>query len=447
MVESEQLREQGWFVDLPHPHLGMTVKFPAALQVHRLARWPAPQRPMLGEQHRVYCGELGLTRDRSKLCGREARSDGQCGRLPLEGIRVADFSWYGPGRLALEAGLVRSGGHPHRVRVATDGLRSPGIARPGATGLNASGYFNNFNSNQLSLTLNMSRPEARGLALRLIAKCDVVLENYQPSVFEKWGLSYEEMKQVRPDIIFVRMPMVGTVGPHRAFQGFGASVTTLAGISALSGYPDRTPIGVGTNYPDYVVNPGHGSIAVLAALLHRKRTGEGQLIEVAQVPSTASVVGPALLDYSVNGRVTGRAANRQPDAAPHGAFPACPGPGAGAARRKPKSPVSGRPHDAGRRALVRYHRLHRGPVGGVEGRDGTPPGRAGVLPRSRCAQGQRGRAGARLSAWTAGRQAEALVEKLQARASRLASSRRPKTCSNMMTTCASAATTSTWTIP
>ncbi|HEY7270720.1 MAG TPA: CoA transferase, partial [Dehalococcoidia bacterium] len=215
-------------------------------------------------------------------------------RLPLDGIRIADFSWYGAGPIGAQK-LAWFGAEVIRVESATrpDGLRNPTVARPGATGLNASGYYNNFNSNKLSLTLNMSMPQAPELALKLIANCDVVLENYQAAIFEKWGLTYDAMKAARPDIIYVRMPMVGTVGPQRTFQGFGAAVTHLTGISHLSGFEDRAPIGVGSNYPDYVVNCGHGSISVLAALLHRKRTGEGQLVEVAQVLSTASVVGPA----------------------------------------------------------------------------------------------------------------------------------------------------------
>jgi crotonobetainyl-CoA:carnitine CoA-transferase CaiB-like acyl-CoA transferase len=167
----------------------------------------------------------------------------------------------------------------------------------------------------------MSRPEALDIALRLIARSDVVVENYQAGVFEKWGLTYEAMTAVRPDVIFVRMPVAGTTGPHREFSAFGAVMTPITGISHLSGYPDRPPIGIGTNYPDYVINPGHQTIAVLAALRHRRRTGRGQYIEVAQLESTIPVVGPAILDYTANGRIQTRAGNRQENAAPHGVFP------------------------------------------------------------------------------------------------------------------------------
>jgi crotonobetainyl-CoA:carnitine CoA-transferase CaiB-like acyl-CoA transferase len=246
---------------------------------------------------------------------------------PLEGIRVADFSWYGAGPIGTQT-LAWYGAEVIRVEseARVDGLRTTQPAPPGKTGYNVSGYYNNFNSNKLSFTLNMSKPGARDIALRLIAKSDVVVENYQAGVFEKWGLSYEAMTAVKPDIIFVRQPVAGTTGPHREFSAFGAVMTPITGLSHLSGYPDRPPIGVGTNYPDYVINPGHQTIAVLAALRHRRRTGRGQYIEIAQLESTMAVVGPAIIDYTANGRVQTRQGNRQENAAPHGVFPCRPRP-------------------------------------------------------------------------------------------------------------------------
>jgi crotonobetainyl-CoA:carnitine CoA-transferase CaiB-like acyl-CoA transferase len=117
------------------------------------------------------------------------------------------------------------------------------------------------------------------------------------------------------------MPMQGTWGPHRDFLGFGGVLAPVTGFSYLSGWPDRPPIGVGTNYPDYVINPGHCVVAVLAALRYRERTGKGQHIELAQVESTVSALGPAVMEYAVNGAIRERNGNRVPQAAPHGVFP------------------------------------------------------------------------------------------------------------------------------
>lgn len=241
--------------------------------------------------------------------------------LPLAGIRVADFTWFGAGPIFTEA-LANHGAQVIRVesQARLDGLRIAHPQPPDRAGVNLSGYFNNFNASKLSCTIDMRTEQGRELALKLVAVSDIVAENYTPGTFEKWGLSYERLRQAKPDIIVVREPMQGLDGPHRDFSGFGAVIMPLAGLSHLSGFPDRPPIGTGTNYTDYVVNPGHALFATLAALRYRSRTRKGQLIEVAQFESSACVIAPALLDYTANGRVQERQGNRLPHAAPHGAY-------------------------------------------------------------------------------------------------------------------------------
>ena len=242
--------------------------------------------------------------------------------LPLSGIRVADFSWFGAGPIAgrvfadLGAEVIRVESESH-----LDGLRKTQPVPPGAEGPNVSGYYNNFNAGKLSFTLNLGHPEARAVALDLIAKSDVMIENYTPRVIEKWGLTYDEVAQVNPRIIYANMPMQGNWGPHRDFLGFGGVLAPVTGFSYLTGWPDRPPIGVGTNYPDYVINPGHCVVAVLAALRYRARTGKGQHIELAQVESTVAALGPAVMEYAANGAIRERNGNRVPHAAPHGVFP------------------------------------------------------------------------------------------------------------------------------
>jgi crotonobetainyl-CoA:carnitine CoA-transferase CaiB-like acyl-CoA transferase len=114
--------------------------------------------------------------------------------------------------------------------------------------------------------------------------------------------------------------MQGLEGPHRDFLGFGAVLTPITGITAMSGFPHRPPIGVGTNYPDYVVNPGHTVTAILAALRYRNKTGKGQLVELPQIESVVNVLGTAVADYLANGSVQTRGGNRSATASPHGAF-------------------------------------------------------------------------------------------------------------------------------
>ena len=243
------------------------------------------------------------------------------GTRPLDGIRVADFSWFGAGPIAGRT-LADFGADVIRVEseARVDGLRLAQPQKPGKSGYNVCAYFNNFNADKRSFLLNMSAEGSREVALRLIERSDIFLSNLTPRMFERWGLTYEELCEVKPDIIAAYQPMQGLTGPHRDFLGFGAVLTPTTGISHLSGDPERKPVGVGTNYPDYAVNPGHTIVAILAALRHRRRTGQGQRIELAQIESVAATMGPALLDYTANGVNQIRKGNQSSWMCPHGIY-------------------------------------------------------------------------------------------------------------------------------
>jgi crotonobetainyl-CoA:carnitine CoA-transferase CaiB-like acyl-CoA transferase len=192
------------------------------------------------------------------------------------------------------------------------------------TGYNVSGYFNNFNAGKLGITLNLNTPEGIGVARRIVEWADVFLTNITPRVIERWGLTYDTISAWNPQIIAAYQPMQGYDGPHRDFLGFGAVLTPITGYSHMSGFPERTPIGLGTNYPDYVINPGHTLVAIMAALHYRHRTGKGQRIECAQLESSVCPLAPAIFDYTANGVVQNRAGNHIAEAAPHNAFKCAP---------------------------------------------------------------------------------------------------------------------------
>ncbi len=262
-------------------------------------------------------------------------------QLPLSGLKVADFSWFGAGPICAQ-NLARFGATVVRVESEAhlDGLRSvmpfaqkecpdcsgagcPKCASTGRvtkTGYNISGYFNNYNAGKLGVTINMNTEMGREMARKLVAWADVFITNHTPRIIEKWGFSYEDIVKIKPDIIAAYQPMQGLEGPHKHFFGFGAVLNAITGYNELSGFPTRPPMGLGTNYPDYVINPGHTLIAILAALRYRKRTGKGQRIELAQIESSVAPLAPAVMDYMANGRVQTRAGNRVANAAPHGAF-------------------------------------------------------------------------------------------------------------------------------
>jgi crotonobetainyl-CoA:carnitine CoA-transferase CaiB-like acyl-CoA transferase len=319
IVESPQMQHRRWLTEVEHSELSTTILYPGPPYHLSETPWRIQRRAPLVGEHKDIIAEMSEAARilRSASLAQNDRSQKQA----LAGIRVADFSWYAAGPIASMV-LAQHGAEVIKVEseAKPDGLRVLHPMPKNRSGLNFSGYFNNFNANKMSLTLNMGQSQARELALRLIEKCDVVIENYSPSVFEKWGLGYEALRQVRPDITYVRAPIQGGDGPHRDFAGYGAFITALAGLSYLTGFADRPPVGPGTNYSDFVVNPGHIAVAIMAALHYRDRTGKGQIIEVAQVESAAAVIGRAILDYTINVRVQGRSGNRVPQAAPHGAY-------------------------------------------------------------------------------------------------------------------------------
>lgn len=247
-------------------------------------------------------------------------------KRPLEGIRVADFSWFGAGPIAGNT-LSTYGAEVIRVESETkiDALRRVhpfAMNEDGSFkgGYNVSGYFNNFNAGKLSLQLNLNTEKGQEIAYRLIEKCDIFLTNFTPRVIDKWNLHYHQIAKVNPRIIAAYAPMQGMEGPHRDFLGFGAVLTPVTGISEMSGFPNRPPFGVGTNYPDYVINPGHTVTAMMAALRYRNRTGKGQCIELPQLESVVNTLGTAVVERLANGTNPTRTGNRNPNAAPHGAF-------------------------------------------------------------------------------------------------------------------------------
>jgi benzylsuccinate CoA-transferase BbsF subunit len=232
-------------------------------------------------------------------------------RHALAGLRVLDFCWVGAGALVTKL-LAEHGAEVIKVesRARPDNLRVAPPYRPGAEGLDGSGYFASRNNDKRSLALNMRTEQGRELALTLAAQVDVVANNFRPGVMERWGLGYEAVAAANPSVIYLSMPMQGSDGPHRGYVGFGSTIAALSGLVHLSGHPDRTPVGTGTHYPDHIPSPGHALVALLAAIRRRSRTGEGALVELSQLESAVSVVGPALVAAGNGGPEPTRRGNR-----------------------------------------------------------------------------------------------------------------------------------------
>ncbi len=242
-------------------------------------------------------------------------------RDALSGVRVLDFCWVGAGALVTKL-LAEHGADVIKVesRARPDNLRLSPPFRPGAEGLDGSGYFASRNNDKRSLALNMTTERGRALARRLAARCDLVTSNFRPGVMERWGLGYEEVAADNPGVVYLSMPMQGGDGPHRDYVGFGATIAALAGLVHLSGLPDRPPVGTGTHYPDHIPSPGHALVAVLAALRRRRLTGEGCRIEVSQLESAVALLAPALAAAAAGLPEPVRSGNRVPEESPSGVF-------------------------------------------------------------------------------------------------------------------------------
>jgi crotonobetainyl-CoA:carnitine CoA-transferase CaiB-like acyl-CoA transferase len=137
---------------------------------------------------------------------------------------------------------------------------------------------------------------------------------------ERWGLDYPALAAVKPDLVMLSTCLMGQTGPLARFAGYGNLAAAISGFSNLGGWPDRAPAGPFSAYTDYV-SPRFIAVAILAALDHRRRTGEGQYVDLAQAEASLHFLAPAILDYEVNGRIAGRVGNRDPEHAPHGIYP------------------------------------------------------------------------------------------------------------------------------
>lgn len=246
---------------------------------------------------------------------------------PLEGVRVLDCGWIIAGPLATRL-LADFGAQVIKIESAARpdvgrGNRVPLFGElPGDANSNADtgGYFQDVNAGKLSCTLNLACPEGLALLRRLVAVSDAIVCNLGGDQLDRWGVGYEEAVKINPRIIVMTIPTMESGGSRARWHAFGDSFAALSGIKSVSGQAGELPLNFGHQYPDFSANPFHAAIALMAALHHRERTGEGQFVEVSQYESTAALIGASVLEFTANGSIPAPSGNRSLDAAPHNIY-------------------------------------------------------------------------------------------------------------------------------
>jgi len=246
---------------------------------------------------------------------------GQRQERPLDGVKVLDFMWAvaGPGatRTLADHGAtvvkIESESKPDVIRGV-----NPFIGEDG--GQENALQFHSLNAGKLDLTLDLSVPEARDVILDLVRWADVVTESFSPKAMANWGLGYDDLRAVNPELVMFSSCLMGQTGPMRLYAGFGTMAAAIAGFYPVTGWPDRIPAGPFTAYTDYI-SPRLSVPAILAGLERRHRTGEGCHIDFAQLEGALHFLAPQLLDEEINGRTAQRHGNADADLCPHAVYP------------------------------------------------------------------------------------------------------------------------------
>jgi crotonobetainyl-CoA:carnitine CoA-transferase CaiB-like acyl-CoA transferase len=317
MLNSDQLTSREYWTKLEHPELGRRFVYPGPFA--KFSETPIRYRrrpPLLGEHAREIAAERRPATSSAQPAGREPVSP-----RALDGLKVLDFTWVYAGP-ATTRYLADYGATVVRIESSKkiEPLRVIGPFKDGQTGIDRSGGYSNANFGKYDLSLNLAIPEAREIVRRLVTWADVVIENYSPKAMRNWGIDYQSLRKIKPDLIMVSSCLSGQTGPTSMLAGYGTMGACMAGFGELTGWPDRAPTAPFGAYTDYV-SPKFTAAALLAAVDHKGRTGQGQYIDLSQAECTIQLLSRAILDYTVNGRIQTRMGNANAEYAPSGVYP------------------------------------------------------------------------------------------------------------------------------
>ena len=277
--------------------------------------------PRLGRAPRVGEHTDGVLAAAPRASAPHPAANGHGRHAPLAGLKVLDFTWAMAGP-AITRALADFGADVIRVETNThlDVARTIGPFLDDTPGTDSSGLLYNMSTGKRGISIDMRQPSASKVVDDLVRWCDVLVESFSPRGRVAAGLDYARLSELNPGMIMMSSCLFGQSGPLERYAGFGTMGASLCGFFHLTGWPDRQPCGPFGAYSDYM-SPRFGLCALLAALDHRRRTGEGQYLDFAQGEAAAHFLTPVLLDYSINGVVGTRTGNTDPHMAPHGVYP------------------------------------------------------------------------------------------------------------------------------
>lgn len=323
LPDNPQLMQRNFFVPVRHDELGTTLKYPGAPYVFSKTPWRLRRRPpLIGEHTDEVLSEPEHSAPNARLESNHQKPETENQKLSLDGVRVIDFTWVVAGPVATRI-LADHGAEV--IKIERRDALDFGSRRGGLTG--------NLNRGKQSVVVDMNNPRGIALVKQLIATADVVIDNFSARVMRNWGLDYDHLRLLKPDILAVSMSGFGHAGPHRDYVSYGPTLQALAGYSLLMRHAGGEPAGWGFSYSDMAAGYS-GALAVLVALWHRRRTGEGQCIDLSQFENVVALLGPGLLNLLVRDNVWAPAGNRSQErpAAPHGVYRCADQPGNGPAR-------------------------------------------------------------------------------------------------------------------
>ncbi|MDY6933877.1 MAG: CoA transferase [Spirochaetota bacterium] len=239
---------------------------------------------------------------------------------PLQGIRIADFSqiWAGPyatmllSQMGAEVIKIESDTRPDFARFQSITTQQFSFEKEKST------IFHDLNLNKYSITLNITVPKGVELAKRLVALSDIAIDNFRPGVMDKLGMGYDILKEVRPDLIYLASSTRGSEGPESRYAGFAVSFAALSGTAYLNGYLDDMPHPMVGRMD--LISGATAAFAIMAALVHRQKSGEGQYIDLSSTESISVLLGDKIMDYTMNQRVASPMGNQDSIMAPHNCY-------------------------------------------------------------------------------------------------------------------------------